>query len=366
MEKKIIVFITMFIISFANVTFAKIPKIALGPPVATFEDGTSEAWVSHPELWKNVAKKSEIVLTFDGAIKEKGWIKPVDPKALVETAKKLNLGIAIEFSLFAAPVEVPSEGKLAAKVLVDSILKPIYDAGGEVHSVYLDGPDYRLLEGAHKRGPGNGLSVEEYAKEMVLFWKAVHEFDPMIKICPIEDPKAWEFDAETPCFFDKTGNTQKTGVRLKDSLDALYKALTEAGETIPIISLDCPYPYYIYKKSQNGVEIDTKQAILKMQKWCAERKIEFMMIVNTEPKFGGKLAEMSESKREELNEHYREDCLRYIEMLYNDGVKPDWIMLESWYHVPTKNVPETQEGTFFNITNECIDLIKALYKNPKK
>jgi len=364
MRRKLLVYITIFMISFANVIFAKIPKIALGPPVATFEEGTSEAWVSHPELWKNVAKKSKIVLTFDGAIISKGWIKPVDAKALVETAKKLNLGIAIEFSLFAAPVAVPSEGKTAADILVRGILQPIYDAGGEVHSVFLDGADYRLLEGLHKRGEGCGLTVEQYAQEMVIFWKTVHELDPMIKICPIEDPKAWEFDKETPCFFD--GYTSKSGVYMKDSLDALYKALTEAGETIPIISLDCPYPYYNYKKSQKGEDIDTKQAILKIQKWCAERKIEMMYIVNTEPKFGGKLEEMSESKKEELNEHYREDCLKYIEMIYNDGIQPDWIMLESWYHVPTKNVPETEDGTFFNITNECIDLINALYKKPWK
>ena len=338
--------------------YAKIPRIAFGPPTTAARESDPSEFVDHPELWSELAKNAELFLAIDGELLGKhSWLKPMNITNIVNTLKKQNLRMGIEFSGFGSP-QKENQGAKAAKHLVENILDKIYAEGGSVQTIHLDGPDYRMLKGMHKT-PESGLTLEELAQELLVFYQDVHKKYPDIKIGLIVDPKAWDYDEDTAGFLRYY--TQKSGLYLEDVINTIYDKLNKADEKIGFIELDCPYPYYIKKRSLDHVDFDCPDIFRRLQKWSNERKLPFMVVVNTEPKFPGDIKTFDDEKRIATDIAYREDCLEYISKLHADGIRPDWILLESWYSTPTKNVPETEEGTFFHTTNECIKHIRKVF-----
>jgi len=353
------IFLILSLCIFLSTSYAKIPRIAFGPPTTAARESDPSEFIDHPELWTNLAANSELYLAIDGELLGKhSWLKPMNVQNLVDVLKKQNLRLGIEFSGFGSETK-ENQGSRAARHIIENILDPIHAAGGSVQTIHLDGPDYRMLKGMH-RVPEAGLNLEELAEELRIFYTAIHDKYPNIKIGLIVDPKAWDYDEDTAGFLRYY--TQKSGLYLEDVINEIHKTLTTYGEKIGFIELDCPYPYYTKKRSLDHADIDIPDIFRRLQKWSNQRKIPFMIVVNTEPKFPGDIKTFDDEKRIATDIAYREDCLEYITALHKDGIQPDWILLESWYSTPTKNAPETEEGTFFHTTNACIEHIRKVFK----
>lgn len=357
--KKFILCATLSVL-IASLLEAKMPHIAICPGATPLLQSEHHDVLNNPEQWAKCAENAELFLVWDGQLLgDKGWINNLDIKKLVEVLKKQNLNLGIEYSLFGGPDKTVSQGAAAAEFLIKNMLDKIYAEGGSVHSLHLDGPEYRLLKGLH-RHPESGLTLEEFAGEMLLFYQTVHKKYPHIKIGLISDPHAWNYDKDT---FGYIGvYTQKSKLYLKDVLNAVYEKLKANNENIAFIETDQPYPYYIRKQTLDKKNsVDAKKAFLAIQEWCKTRKIDLMCIINTEPKYTGDGKNLSEEQINESNTQYAKDCIDYIKTLHADGIAPDWLVMETWYKIPAKNIPETKEGTFFHSTNLCIDTIKKLY-----
>jgi len=345
-----------------TICLGAMPLISMKPKACP-PDQPDHSWIAHPEDWAFCAEKSSELMVSEGVILDRVGVPKVDVNVLIETAKKTNQTIAIEFSLFGhnkALEDKINQGARAGKLVIEKLLKPIYQAGGEVGVLYLDGPDYRLLKGLHKFSE-NALNLEEYAQAMILFYQTIHKFDPMIKIGFIIDPKAWDFDKDTIGCHNVY--TRKSGIFLEDNLNALYDAFAKSDEKIDFLCTDCPYWYYTQKQNlRDKRPVSQKENFLKLQSWCVERKMDFRIIVNDHPKLKGEVDNFTTEQKAESNESYQESCLNYINDLYADGIRPNWIVFNCWYKVPTKNSPETTSYTFFNTTKLCIELLESQYK----
>jgi len=360
--KKYAVFYFAFVCLFFCCESVAKPRIGFGPPTIPFQESDPSEFVNHPELWPELAKNSELYLALDGQLISAGnWLKRLDVKKFVEMLKTQNLKLGIEYSLWGdKECEKMEQGVYSANRMIYHILDRIYAEGGSVYSLHLDGADARMMKGNHRLAE-QGLTLEEYTEVILSFFQTVHKKYPDIKIGFIIDPKGWDYDKDSPCFFN-IGSTANTGIYLEDLINAVYNKFKEHNEPIGFISLDCPYPYYKYERSyDHKQDVDCPAAIFRLQEWCKERNLPLMPIVNTEPRHSKPLEELTPEEILDTNRAYREDCFKYIRALHADGINPEWILLESWYAVPTKNVPENEEGSFFHTTNECIKLINELY-----
>jgi len=358
---KFFLIISVCILICANtICFATMPLISMKPKACP-PDQPNHSWLANPEDWAFCAEKSSELMLSEGVILKREGVPQVDINVLLDTLKKTNQSLAIEFSLFGQnkPLEDKiSQGAQAAKVAIERILKPIYNAGGKVGALYLDGPDYRLLKGLHKF-PENALNLEEYAQAMILFYKTIHEFDSGIKIGFIIDPKAWDFDKDTASCHNVY--TRKSEIFLEENLNALYDAFAKSDEKIDFLCTDCPYWYYIQTQNlRDKKPVSQKENFLKLQKWCEERKMNFRIIVNDHPKIKGEIEDFTDEQKHECNVAYQESCLNYIQALYDDNIHPDWIVFNCWYKSPTRNSPESAPYTFFNTTKRCIELLEKL------
>jgi len=341
--------------------FAKPYKISICPNGLAFDEANTEVYLAHPETWAKTAKGADLFMCYDANLVDKPWLgnKAVDAKLLVEATKKQNLKIGVEFGLFGNKTPTKSQGKLAAEILF-SIIDKIYNAGGSVYSIHLDGPEYRMLKGLCAT-PENGLELDAYTEELLIFFKTVHEKYPEINIGLIACPHGWNYD-ENHYGFHPTF-TEGSKLYLKDIHNAVYKKLSEGGEKIAFISVDHPYEFYTYLKTiDKKHDIDPKATYLLIQDWCKERNIDLMSTIITGPKVHGEFKTLTADQREKCDIAFEEECLTYIEKLHADGIKPQWFQIQSWYEMPCKYGPETNELTFFHTANLCIQRISELYK----
>lgn len=270
------------------------------------------------------------------------WATPLDPRALVNFTKARSIKLGCEFGNF----DFVQNGNDASEMAFKQ-LEPIFEAGGEVTSIHLDGPIRHMLKG-HQKSP-NALGLNEIALRMVRFWKQIRAQYPKMRIGIITNLPNWDYTQELVGY---NGHyTDRSGVTYLEAIGVLHRVLADAGEKIDFIEVDCPYNYYREKRTRkDDADLDNAKKLSELQQWCEERAIAFHLVVNAEP-------------REEGAKGFHDLTCAYVQDLRRDGIFPDVFIVQSWYKEPGKNQPETEEHTFMNTAKDAITLIQELYPN---
>jgi len=304
--------------------------------------------------WKEVQQRMDVFNIYDWhLIKGHKIAKHILPKTIVDFSKKVNKPVGIEnggaafgFQLFTNNYGAQS----AERVL--KIYEPVFEKGGELIAVHLDGPFRRLLNvGAPpKQKLKKPLTKDESIKEMVNFYVRFHNSYPKVKLGLISNLPNWDYSNELRGF---NGDwTKNSDVYFSDLLNEFYLALTNAGEKLAFFEVDSPYQYYVAKKSRDGkVKINNKKKFTLIQKWCKENNVPFYLLINYD-------SHLSEDKS---GKEFYDGVMNYIKILREDSIFPDVFILQSWYKIPAKNLPESEKYTFMNTTRDAIRLINAIY-----
>lgn len=295
--------------------------------------------------WAQVAKQTDLYRYY-GVQLMKGptweWTTHLDPRTFVAFMMQHGIQIGCEFGDFhlGGGPAIPDASKVALMQL-----DPIFEAGGEVTSIHLDGSVRRIIKGCQK--DPRALSLDQIAEKMADFWQKIHAKYPRIRIGLITNFPNWDYTRQLVGY---NGHyTDQSGVTYSEVLNTLHRALTEAGEKIDFVEVDCPYNYYREKRTRNNdADVDNAKKFTELQKWCKERDIRFNLIVNAEP-------------RNEGAKGFHDLTCEYVRHLRQDGIFPDVFIVQSWYKEPSKHLPETEEYTFMNTAKDAIALIYKLY-----
>lgn len=322
---------------------AKDYEIGIAPSHITI---SPEPLFQSTSQWSTVASQVNLYKYYGVQLVNTKWAKELDAGALVAFAKKEKIEIGCEFGDFNLGGDVIPDASEAAFKQLD----PVFKAGGGVASIHLDGPIRRMIKGFQKNP--NALTLDEIAVRMVDFWKKIHAKYPQMRIGLITNFPNWDYTKELAGY---NGHfTDQSGLTYSEAIDALHRALTQAGEKIDFIEIDCPYNYYREKRTRNNdAALENARSFSELQKWCNTRNIKFHVVINAEP-------------REQGAQGFHDLTCEYVKQLRRDGIFPDMFIIQSWYKEPASNLPETEACTFMNTAKDAIELIHKLYPTKER
>jgi len=304
--------------------------------------------------WKEVQQRMDIFNIYGGQLfKSHRLFRRIYPKKLVEFTRQINKPIGIEhggfsfgFNFFTNNIGIQSADRAV------EFYESVYKNGGEICYLHLDGPFRRLLNvGAPpKQKMKIPLNKKQSIKETVNFFIQFHKNYPKVKLGLISNLPNWDYSDELKGY---NGHwTAGSGINYSDLLNEFNIALEKAGEELAFLEVDCPYQYYVAKKSGNGKEkINNKKKFTLIQNWCKKNNVLFSLVINYD-------SNLSEDKS---GKEFYEGVMNYIKELRKDSIFPDVFILQSWYKIPAKNLPENENYTFMKTTRDAIRLINAIY-----
>jgi len=307
--------------------------------------------------WRAVRDKIDFYKYYSLQLSPPKWASRLAAGPFVAFTTQHGIAIASEFGGFGLGGKkgIPDAAELAIRVH-----KPIFDAGGKLASMHLDGPVCRMLKGRHKHP--NALTLEQIAARLADFWVCVHKAYPDTEIGLITNFPNWDYRDDMPGYIGH--NTDESGVTYHEAVTAVHEAVSGAGDRIAFVEVDCPFNYYRQRRTRNGdAAVDNKAKFLALQKWCRQRKIKFHVIVNCEVGHP-KGAELDAAQHAAADKAFHDGTLEYIRRLRADGIFPDVFLIQSWYIAPAEHLPESRQHTVTNTAREAIALIEKLY--PRK
>ncbi|MCL5269041.1 MAG: hypothetical protein M1457_00440 [bacterium] len=283
------------------------------------------------------------------------WCTAIPVKAFVDFMKSHNIAIHSEFGSFGGNNGVDEGMAAVRRALAEH--QPIWDAGGRLAVMHLDGPIWRLLKkknpapGLLKKNPSTGLPLDQAAEQIAIFFQEFHKVHPEVEIGLITNFPNWDYTDQQ--YGVLGGFTNKTGVTYDQAVTAVYEAVKKRNEKIAFIEVDCPYNYYRATRAiRRDLPVDNPKMFRDLHAWCQARGIRFQLVVNFE----------TNAKRDQGNiEAFHDGTLDYIRALRRDGIFPDAFTIQSWYKEPRENLPEDKAGTFMNAARDAVRLIRELY-----
>ncbi len=269
----------------------------------------------------------------------------LDAEAFARFTKESSLTVGVEFGHMFLPRE-GSRQQPWERWLKEAVaeIQPVFDAGGRVDTVHIDGPIRRLLG----FGGGGGrrqrsLPYDRAMEEFVTFWLALEKKYPDIRIGYLVNLPNWDYSDEHPGYVGHFSD--RTGKNFREVLSEFHTKLTGAGGTLSFVEIDSPYKYYIATKTRRGdAAVDNPAKFRHLEQWCRQHKIQLHIIVNE-----AALSRKVENPPAELvvqeTRRFTENSARYVEALSRDGISPDVFLIQSWYRVPAVHVPENKVGT---------------------
>ena len=291
--------------------------------------------------WSTVATQVNLFKYYGVQLIDAEWATDLNARSLAEFGKKENIKLGCEFGNFDLGYRRIPDPSIAAFKQLD----PVFNAGGSVSSIHLDGPIRRMIKGVQKQA--TAITLDEVALRMVDFWQKIHAKYPEMRIGLIVNLPNWDFTKDLVGY---NGHyTDKSGVTYSEALDAVHQALTKAGMKLDFLEVDCPYNYYREKRTRNkDAAVDNARKFTALQQWCKARDIGFHVVVNAEPRNQGA-------------QGFHDLTCEYVRQLRRDGIFPDVFIIQSWYKQPAKNLPESEAFTFMNTTKDAIVLIQKLF-----
>jgi hypothetical protein len=334
-------------------------RIGIAPSHITV---SPEALFTDESPWRSVRDRIDLYKYYGVQLAPTKWATKLPCKPFADFAGRHDIAIGCEFGNFG----LGKRGSFAADAVEAAVRqhKPIFDAGGKVASMHLDGPVRRVLKGPNKSP--QALTLEQAAAGLADFHLAVHKLWPEMEIGLITNFPNWDYTKELPGF---NGHwTDSSGVTYHEAVSAVHEAVGKAGDRIAFVEVDCPFGYYKRTRTRNNdAPVDNRRKFLAIQKWCEARKIKFHVIVNNEVPRPAEGGQWTAAQQAEADRAFHDGTLDYIRRLRQDGVFPDLFLIQSWYVAPAEHIPESKKHTFMNTVREAIDLIEELYprKRPK-
>ena len=305
--------------------------------------------------WQEVWERIDFYKYYANQLRPPKWLTKLTAGPFAAFMKQHDIAIASEFGGFG-----PGTGKAIPDAADSAVamLKPIFDAGGKVDAIHLDGPVRRMLKGFQKSP--NALTLDQIAALLAEFWTKVHKAYPDVEIGLITNFPNWDYTKDLPGY---NGHyTDASGVTYHEALTRVYEAVTKAGDRIAFVEVDCPYGYYKRTTTRNAdAPVDNQSKFLALQKWCEDRKIKFHIIVNNEIPQPPEGRELTAAEQTGADKAFHDGTLEYIRRLREDGIFPDVFLIQSWYVAPAKHLPVAEKYTFMNTARQAVALIEKLY-----
>ena len=285
----------------------------------------------------------------------------LDAQAFARFTTQANFVVGVEFGhIFLPPQDRPTEHWQHWLAEAVAEIQPIFDAGGRVDTVHIDGPIRRLLGfGGGGEAAQTALPYDEAVDQFVRFWIALEQKYPGIRIGYLVNFPNWDYTADYPGLVGHF--TDKTGKYFHDILADFHKRLTDAGGTLSFVEVDCPYWYYSAKQTlAKDAPLDNPGKIRALERWCDARGIRLHMIVNEaclSPTEQDVPPERFAAETKKFSDH----TMVYVQALKDDGITPDVFVIQSWYGVPKPHIPETQVGTMTHAAAQIAAKIRECF-----
>ena len=334
-----------------------IPRVGLGPSHITaspdtlcMEEGlkswekTREALDFYKFNWKQLEPEKH------NQSRHK-WAK-LTPDPFIRTMNRAGIAYGSEFNQLYYVLDQEEIGMAAAKLVIEGH-KPIADAGGKIDSLHIDGP-FRILCGPiynpdkgreHIKKAFKRLTPEEAYQQMIEFTQEIKRVWPHCKVGLTMNLPNWRYSRELDWHDGADYSTKLGGIYFMDLLEGYRQALKKEGMPLDFLEIDYPYNYYL-KNERNG------EKFRNLQVWCTRNKVPYHHVVNTTPKAGAK--------------SFHDGVMAYIERLHQDQIRPDLMLIQSWYKQPATHVPETEQYTSTYVGLKAAQKIKELYGNPEE
>ena len=217
------------------------------------------------------------------------------------------------------------------------------DPNRNIDILDMDGPIRRMLFPNNKKENYHTIeSAVDELFEVVKWWK---DSIPTIDINLLTNFPNWAW-GDTPAYFKIDGEVNGYGYYL-DVLNAIKQKSTETGLTIDALTIDNPFDYATGKAQTNQPDkiagVDWMKRIAELSELAKAMGLEVNMIFNTN---GGRTAQ-----------GYAEQTLELIELYHREVGIPGGYWIQSWYQLPDKWLPETEDYTMTNITLKAIKRI---------
>lgn len=218
--------------------------------------------------------------------------------------------------------------------------------GGVIHFLSMDDPIRRIL---YPMVDGekvvNNLTISEANAEIVKMMQSYRDLWPHIEFIYLTNFPNWGWE-DGPAynkFSYNDGHPQGRG-DFKEAFADLYLQASEAGIQFFAISADNPYNYYTYSQPSNQpdltADVDWRQRLLNLEKFTEDLGLRFILIAN----IGSSTT----------SEAFQQGVFNFLEDYKADGGTPFAYMIQSWYPVPLKTLPETDPFTLSNTALEAL------------
>ena len=221
-------------------------------------------------------------------------------------------------------------------------IQTIYDAGGTLSYLSMDGPLSRTL--ATGRADNCGFDLATAVTELVDYVAAIRLARPEIKIGWAVNFPNWSYDgvASYQCATKDHGD-------LEVAIESVLTALAEAGESIDYFMADNPYDYATGQKDSNchddPSQVDWMGRIVALENQVVAAGLPFALIYNSAT--GGSTS----------NQMFHDDTVAFVADYQAAGGNPAIRHVESWYTYPDTLLPETEDYT---LTNTVLDSYGAM------
>ncbi len=220
-------------------------------------------------------------------------------------------------------------------------LKHLNENLGQINYIVLDDPMSRMLNA--NAIAACAFSPEEAARQLTIYMKTIKSFIPNVQFILLSSLPNWQFQGHKA----KTGQVHGINLDLKDVFRVVMKIAQQENVSFRGIQIDNPYDHNISDLSWNQIN-DFKNL-------AKEYGLKANLVLNTDhgthwkrdnprPNANSPMTSVQEAE----SKRFGADVYSYMEELKSRKISFDSYIVQSWYRVPYKILPESEEGTFMN------------------
>ena len=302
----------------------------------------------NPSQWSYLLSRMQVYQTFQANLAN---LPTAEVQAMVDVLSKNKIYFGIEsYGLLPYSCYNNHPGAYSAQQFLKDT-KPLYDAGGRVSFVSLDGSGIWFALANNKRVDNNcNLSLSTAYQEIAIFMQQIHAVHPEVQFGLLTGLPGLNYNG-TRCFFATCDGWE--GQDYRDVLNAIVQVARDNGEDYKFVHVDNPYDYMI---NHPGVANVVTQRMIPLQQQVTGLGMRFGLIHNSDLSIGGA---NSDPYTQAVN--YTTNTMHSLELLSAGGglVENDFIV-ESWFSFPSIILPETTQFNFAYLGNLMIDTYQGM------
>ncbi|MHC4717198.1 MAG: hypothetical protein ACYS5V_09530, partial [Planctomycetota bacterium] len=220
-----------------------------------------------------------------------------------------------------------SNGQRSARVELRAFDK-VYQAGGKIDYLDMDGPVRRLLYPRSKQG---FKSIDRCAAQLMSCMRTHLAAHPEMKFWLLTNFPNWGYRGDVS--YHARGPKRQDWGDYDTVVRAVLDHAAKAGLRFAGVTVDNPYEYAIgeYRSARlkDPKKVDWIKRVRAYEDFARSRGLEFNFIANSEA--GGRTS----------GKAFHDRTLKMIDAYVAAGGKPTRYVIQSWYPHPRKLLPET-------------------------